>query len=303
MIRIVKNNDFNISYKTEGSGEDILFLHGFPSNIFMWDDISEVLVKNNYRVTSIEQRGYPLSAKQEMNINDFTIDKLAIDIETLINTLDLSNNLTIVSHDWGTVVGWAVLKRKLVSVKNYIGICGGTLFPSHKVYKNLTYYDGEHYISSFQNPLHSANLLDKNIRNTILGAYRTKNTDQNISLSIESLFNDTNHIEYAISGVELDNLANHYKNTGFYGPISWYANLDANIELSEQWSHNKINQNILFMFGEKDMAVKLTENMRQRLNKVADVVKIKEISEAGHWLPYTHKERVLDEIYSLSKGS
>ena len=57
------------------------------------------------------------------------------------------------------------------------------------------------------------------------------------------------------------------------------------------------------MFGEKDMAVKLTENMRQRLNKVADVVKIKEISEAGHWLPYTHKERVLDEIYSLSKGS
>ena len=239
----------------------------------------------------------------EMNINDFTIDKLAIDIETLINTLDLSNNLTIVSHDWGTVVGWAVLKRKLVSVKNYIGILGGTLFPSHKVYKNLTYYDGEHYISSFQNPLHSANLLDKNIRNTILGAYRTKNTDQNISLSIESLFNDTNHIEYAISGVELDNLANHYKNTGFYGPISWYANLDANIELSEQWSHNKINQNILFMFGEKDMAVKLTENMRQRLNKVADVVKIKEISEAGHWLPYTHKERVLDEIYSLSKGS
>ena len=57
------------------------------------------------------------------------------------------------------------------------------------------------------------------------------------------------------------------------------------------------------MFGEKDMAVKLTENMRQRLNKVADVVKIKEISEAGHWLPYTQKERVLDEIYSLSKGS
>ena len=69
MIRILKYNDFNISYKTEGSGEDILFLHGFPSNIFMWDEISEVLVKNNYRVTSIEQRGYPLSAKQEMNIN------------------------------------------------------------------------------------------------------------------------------------------------------------------------------------------------------------------------------------------
>ena len=302
MINTIKNNDFNISYKTKGSGNDVLFLHGFPSNMFMWDEISEDLVKNNFRVTSIEQRGYPLSSKQKMKISDFTIDKLAIDIETLINSLDLSNNLTIVSHDWGTVVGWAVLKRKLVSVENYIGICGGTLFPSHKVYKNLNYYDGDHYITSFQQPLESSNLLDRDIKNSILGAYRIKNANNNVSLSIKSLFNDTNHIEYAISHVELDSLVNNYEKTGFYGPISWYANLDENIKISEQWGNNELTQNILFMFGEKDMAVKLTENMRQRLNKVADVVKIKEISGAGHWLPYTHKESVLDEIYSMSKG-
>ena len=42
----------------------------------MWDEISEELIKNNFRVTSIEQRGYPLSSKEKMKINDFTIDKL-----------------------------------------------------------------------------------------------------------------------------------------------------------------------------------------------------------------------------------
>ena len=65
MINTIKNNDFNISYKTKGSGKDIIFLHGFPSNRFMWDEISEDLIKNNFRVTSIEQRGYPLSSKKK----------------------------------------------------------------------------------------------------------------------------------------------------------------------------------------------------------------------------------------------
>ncbi len=55
------------------------------------------------------------------------------------------------------------------------------------------------------------------------------------------------------------------------------------------------------MFGEKDMAVLLNEKMIERLTNEADNVNIKEISGAGHWLPYTHKESVLNEIYSLNK--
>ena len=55
------------------------------------------------------------------------------------------------------------------------------------------------------------------------------------------------------------------------------------------------------MFVEKDTAVLLNEKMLERLTNEAELVKIKEISGAGHWLPYTHKESVLNEIYSLNK--
>ena len=72
--------------------------------------------------------------------------------------------------------------------------------------------------------------MNENIRNSILGAYRTKNKEVNVRLSIQSLFNDKNHDEYALTDNQIDSITSHYKANGFYGPIAWYANLDENIE-------------------------------------------------------------------------
>ena len=301
MIKRFKNGSYDIAYISQGKGRDILFLHGFPSNMYMWDEITGVLSHQDYRTTVIEQRGYPLSSSREMRPNDFTIDKLSEDVEILIKNLDLSNKLTIVGHDWGTVVAWALVKRNRVHVEKLLSICGGTLFPSSKVYDSLNYIDGNHYITSFQNPEKAAILMNENIRNSILGAYRTKNKETNASLSINSLFNDINHDQYALTDKQIENITSHYKANGFYGPIAWYANLDENIEISKKWINNKVSQEITFMFGEKDLAVMLNEKMIERLTSEADLVKIKEIAGAGHWLPYTHKESVLNEIYSLNK--
>ena len=301
MTKRFKNGSYDIAYFTQGKGRDILFSHGFPSNMYMWDEISGVVSHQNYRTTVIEQRGYPLSSSNKMRPTDFTIDKLCEDVETLIKNLDLSNKLTIVGHDWGTVVAWAVVKRNKVHVEKLLSICGGTLFPSSKVYNSLNYVDGDHYITSFQKPENAAILMNENVRNTILGSYRTKNKELNVSLSIQSLFNNINHDEYALTSTQIDRITTHYQANGFYGPISWYANLDENIEISKTWIHNEVSQEITFMFGEKDMAVLLNKKMSDRLTNEADLVNIKEISGAGHWLPYTHKESVLNEIYSLNK--
>ena len=146
MIKRFKNGSYEIAYLTQGKGRDILFLHGFPSNMYMWDEITGVLSHQDYRTTVMEQRGYPLSSSKTMRPNDFTIDKLCEDVEILIKNLDLNNKLTIVGHDWGTVVAWALVKRKRVHVEKLLSICGGTLFPSSKVYNSLNYVDGNHYI-------------------------------------------------------------------------------------------------------------------------------------------------------------
>ena len=72
MIKELQLDGFKLSYTSEGEGSDVLLLHGFPSNMFFWNKIKKDLL-NNYRVTVVEQRGYPLSLLENSNITDFNI--------------------------------------------------------------------------------------------------------------------------------------------------------------------------------------------------------------------------------------
>ena len=144
-------NNISLSYETMGRGSDVLLLHGFPSNMYMWNDIKKELIENGYRVTIVEQRGYPLSRLDNFDVLSFNIEELSKDIEELIIKLNLDQNLTIVGHDWGSIVAWAVTSREIIDINKVVSICGGTEFPITAVYSNLTYKEKPHYISSFQN--------------------------------------------------------------------------------------------------------------------------------------------------------
>ena len=94
-----------------------------------------------------------------------------------------------------------------------------------------------------------------------------------------------------------EELTTHFKR-GLVQPISWYSNIDLNISLASKWRKN-VNTRVSFLFGENDAAVKLNEKMKERLQSSGTDISIKEIPNADHWLPLTHKESVLDEIYNF----
>ena len=152
-----------LTHTIEGEGSDVLLLHGFPSNMYFWDEIKKELIKNNKRVTVPEQRGYPLSEIKDSLVSDFNIESLATDIEELVKELDLDNELTIVGHDWGSIVGWAVISRGNINIKKFVSICGGDEFPGTHIYNKLKFNLGDHYITSFQDPEKSSKEIDLNL--------------------------------------------------------------------------------------------------------------------------------------------
>ncbi len=294
MIHKLQLEDFELSYTIEGEGRDVLFLHGFPSNMYFWDNIKKEL-KDQLRVTVVEQRGYPLSSMNKFNVNDFNIENLSLDIENLIKELNLNNNLIIVGHDWGSIVAWAIANRGNVVVKKLVLICGGTEFPPSSVYENLVYENGQHYITSFQNPEQANNLIADNLDLFFRSAYRvtTKNEYKLLDLSLRNLF--TTHNEHSkIHNIDINSLVKHF-DKGMKQAISWYSNIDYNLELSSQWRREH-NIEVTFLFGEYDAAVKLNKKMINRLNSIGANVIVKEIKNADHWLPLTHKESVISEI-------
>ena len=70
----IKINNISLSYETMGQGSDVLLLHGFPSSMFMWNEIQNKLVRTGYRVTVVEQRGYPLSRLKNSVVLSFNIE-------------------------------------------------------------------------------------------------------------------------------------------------------------------------------------------------------------------------------------
>jgi len=294
MINKLKLDNFELSYITEGEGRDVLFLHGFPSNMYFWNDIKNEL-KDKLRVTVVEQRGYPLSSIEDSIVSDFNIENLSLDIEMLINKLQLTNKLVIVGHDWGSIVAWAVASRGNVEIEKLVLICGGTEFPSTSVYDNLVFENGQHYISSFQNHEQTDELLTKNLDLFFRSAYRvTPKMHYGLyDLSLKSLFSTHNYAN-KIHNIDIDSLVNHFKK-GLKQSIAWYSNIDLNLVLSNQW-RSVVDIDVTFMFGENDAAVKLNEKMIKRLNISGSNVAVKEIKNADHWLPLTHKESVISEI-------
>ena len=294
MIKKLQLDDFELSYTSEGEGSDVLFLHGFPSNMYFWDDIKKELT-DKLRVTVVEQRGYPLSSIGESRISDFNIENLSLDIEKLINEIKLTNNLIIVGHDWGSIVAWAIASRGNVSVEKLILICGGTEFPPTSVYDNLVYQNGQHYISTFQNPAQSNDILFQNLDLFFRSAYRvTPKIDYELlDLSLNNLFTTYNQ-NNKIHNIDVDSLVKHFSN-GMKQSISWYANIDYNLKLSNKWRRMH-DIEVTFLFGENDAAVKLNEKMFNRLKLSGTNVIVKEVKNADHWLPLTHKESVISEI-------
>jgi len=290
-------NNISLSYETKGQGSDVLLLHGFPSSMYMWNEIKKELIENGYRVTIVEQRGYPLSRLDNFDVLSFNIEELSKDIEELIVKLNLDQNLTIVGHDWGSIVAWAVTSRENININKVVSICGGTEFPLSAVYSNLTYEEKPHYISSFQNVKESANIIDNNLESFFRSAYRRNNQiGENVDLSLENVFINYISESCVMNEKEIIDLIQHFDESSLDQPIAWYANIDLNSELSSTW-RKEVNTPVHFIFGEVDAAVKLNDKMRERLMSSGTNVKITEIPGAGHWLPITHRESVLKEIY------
>ena len=290
-------NNISLSYETKGKGSDVLLLHGFPSSMYMWNEIKKELIENGYRVTIVEQRGYPLSRLDNFDVLSFNIEELSKDIEELIVKLNLDQNLTIVGHDWGSIVAWAVTSRENININKVVSICGGTEFPLSAVYSNLTYEEKPHYISSFQNVKESANIIDNNLESFFRSAYRSNNQiGENVDLSLENVFINYISESCVMNEKEIIDLIQHFDESSLDQPIAWYANIDLNSELSSTW-RKEVNTPVHFIFGEVDAAVKLNDKMRERLMSSGTNVKITEIPGAGHWLPITHRESVLKEIY------
>jgi pimeloyl-ACP methyl ester carboxylesterase len=104
---IVETNGVKLHYAKSGSGQLMMFVHGFPEFWYAWKDQLEEFGKDHLAVAP-DMRGYNLSAKPE-GVEQYRVPLLVEDIQGLATKLGASANrkFILVGHDWGGVAVWA----------------------------------------------------------------------------------------------------------------------------------------------------------------------------------------------------
>ena len=95
--RITTRDGTEIFYKDWGSGQPVVFSHGWPLNADTWDDQLMLVASNGFRGIAHDRRGHGRSS-QPWSGND--MDTYADDLAELIEALDL-NHVILVGHSTG----------------------------------------------------------------------------------------------------------------------------------------------------------------------------------------------------------
>ena len=125
----LKEASYNSSYKSKhvevlnskmhylemGAGDPVLFVHGNPTSSYLWRNVLPYLQEQG-RLIAIDLIGFGKSDKPEI---DYTYKDQIKYLEGFIKKLKLKN-ITLILHDWGSVLGLDYAKRNESNVKGVV---------------------------------------------------------------------------------------------------------------------------------------------------------------------------------------
>jgi pimeloyl-ACP methyl ester carboxylesterase len=96
-------NGITINYVRGGAGPTLVLLHGYPQTWYMWRKVLPALAER-FTVVAPDLRG---SGGSDAPTGGYGKSVLAEDVHQLLVGLDLADEVSVVAHDIGTMVGYA----------------------------------------------------------------------------------------------------------------------------------------------------------------------------------------------------
>ena len=247
----------------------VVFLHGFPEFWYQWHDYIEPFVEAGYRVVVPDQRGYNRS-ERPAGVRPYRLTELSGDIVDLVATED-RETAHVVGHDWGAIVAWDLALRHPETVDR-LGIIN---VPHPKVFQqvirsNLTQLRKSWYVFFFQIPGLPQWVLRRDDYEFLAAAMRDG--------SRPGTFSDS----------ELDRYRRAWAGEGTVtAMINWYRAL---VRHGEAPPRERVQAPTRIIWGENDRA--LVPELAPKSLSYCDDGELKQFSDATHWIPHEHPERV-----------
>jgi len=106
-------------YLNEGQGEPVVMVHGNPSWSFYYRNLVQALSKNHQCIVP-DHIGCGLSDKPGDDDYEYTLKSRIDDLEALLESLQITENITLVVHDWGGMIGMGYAARYPERIKRLV---------------------------------------------------------------------------------------------------------------------------------------------------------------------------------------
>ena len=273
-------NGVRLHYAKSGSGQLMLFLHGFPEFSYAWNAQLTEFGRDHLAVAP-DMRGYNLSSKPE-GVDQYRMPLLVEDVRALAASLGYGadRKFILVGHDWGGVVAWAYAASHPQTIEKLVIINAPhpTIF-ARELRDNAAQQKASMYMLMFRGPDAEKTLSANNhqrLVDTVIGEGLAKGH-----------FTEADKAAYLAAWSQPGALTGglNYYRASQIGPAAPGAPAPAAMP--------KINVPTLVIWGEKDTAL-LTGNLDGLDTQVASLT-VRRIPDGTHWV--VHEQPALINRY------
>jgi haloalkane dehalogenase len=115
----IYRGDARLSYLDEGAGEPVVMVHGNPTWSFYFRNLVLAL-RGTHRCIVPDHIGCGLSDKPPASRYDYSLKSRIDDLEALLEHLGIRENITLVVHDWGGMIGMGYAARHPERIKRIV---------------------------------------------------------------------------------------------------------------------------------------------------------------------------------------
>lgn len=261
-----------------GSGQLILFLHGFPE---FWQAWAPQLrhFGRKFMAAAVDLRGYNLSDKPD-DISSYALTHIVEDIRCVVQALSPDKPAIIVGHDWGGIAAWSFAREHPELVDRLIVING----PHPAVFaRELAQSAAQRFASSYSLLFRSPEVADE-----ILSAF-------DYALLRKMVFGRTTKPDAFPEELRSSYLQSWKQPRALRSALKYYSAAHGfSGTRNENW---KISVPTLVLWGEADAAL-LTGNLRGLEDYVAELW-VHRHPTATHWIIHEEPAWVNSHIESF----